>query len=270
VVISLKRIVALFGTFLGTIGAAACIILIVVTWQARERLDVIVESGFGRVDETLDRLEDRSAQATQRVTDARDSLSQLDMRVQRRVAELRGMSPEEAPDLDELERRLYARVDQARDWMSMVRTSVDLVSQVIDFAQWASLFFQEDSHTVRELLATAKAGHEELELATERTEEIRSLLVDIRAKRDLDKHSEEFRSVSGRFDDSLEKIEGYAERFEAGVTKSRGEMVSIGQRLRERILTAAIVTTLVLVWMLLGQFCLCIVSWKAMRIEVQP
>ena len=107
-VISLKRIVALFGTFLGAIGVAACIILIVVTWQARERLDVIVEIAFGRVDKTLDRLEGRSAQATQRVTDARDSLSQLDMRVQRRVAELR---------------RLYARVDQARDWMSMVRTS---------------------------------------------------------------------------------------------------------------------------------------------------
>ena len=109
-----KRIFGGLATLLGAVGVVACLIGVIAVWNVHRRIDVVVAETFVRIDIVLTRLEDGARQTSSFVQDMRDSVHQLNDRVQDKVAELTDEPKEDTAGIDQIERQLYARLEQVR------------------------------------------------------------------------------------------------------------------------------------------------------------
>ena len=100
----LKRLAGVLAILLGGVGVLACLAGFVGIWVVHARTSTMIGNVTERVDVALSTLEERGRHANERIEDIRNSARLLDERVQQRVAELRDIPTEEAPDIDEIER----------------------------------------------------------------------------------------------------------------------------------------------------------------------
>jgi len=250
------RVSGVLILLLGVAGIIVCPAGIAVTWKVRNRLDNSVATTFSRVDDALTRLKDRAQRTNERIDGVQESLHGLNDRVQRRVAELRDEPKKEAADIDELERQLYVRVQQVTAWIGFMQSTVDLVEQLLEMTESTSAFMQDDSRTTQDLISSLRAGREEINQTSNLVEEVKARLIEIRARRNVEENAKQITSLSSRIDASLTKVQGYGQKFEAGVAESRTNVKEVGDRIRWRLTVIAIVCTLLLLWMAGGQFCL--------------
>ena len=260
-----KKLFALFAILLGIAGVVACVSGIGVAWNVHSQLDETVASTFERVDTALARVQVLAEQTNDRVESVQAATKQLNDRVQQRVAELRDVPKEEAADIDEIERQLYVRIDHAKNLIVFMRASIDLVQNLKEMAQSASAFVQEDSRTTRELVASLRAGYDEIEEASMLAEDVRLAIIEIRESRNLEENAKKVNSLSSRIDASLAKVAKLGDRFESGIVDTRADAVDLDQRIRHRLLVIAILSTVFLVWMAIGQICLATLGRSAMR-----
>lgn len=259
------RISGILLLVLGVAGIIVCLAGIAVTWKVRNRLDDTVATTFSRVDDALTRLEDRAQRTNERIEGVQESLHDLNDRVQQRVAELRDVPKEEAADIDELERQLYARVQQVTAWIGFMQSTVDLVEQLLEMTESTSAFLQDDSRTTQDLISSLRAGRAEINQTSKLVDEVKAGLVEIRARRNVEENAKLITSISSRIDASLTKVQGYGRKFEAGVAKSRTSIKEVGDRIRWRLTVIATVCTLLLLWMAGGQFCLATQGRRMLR-----
>ncbi len=139
-----KRIFGLLALMLGAVGLVVCLAGIVGVWTVRNRVDLTLEKTFGRVDDVLGKLHDRAQEATDRIQSTQDSVRDLNARVQQRVAELRDVPLGEAADIDQIERQLYARIQQAKTLIEFMQSTVELVAQLLEMTEATSDFLQDD------------------------------------------------------------------------------------------------------------------------------
>ena len=141
-----KKLAGLMLFALGGVGCIAFLIGVVLVWLIRGWADDTTIRVLERVDVAIGKVETRAGQATQRVMGVRDSLHALNERVQQRIADVAEVPTEEAADIDELERQLYAAFDRLSDWLGLLRDSAELVQQVRDIIESSSTFLQDDPH----------------------------------------------------------------------------------------------------------------------------
>ena len=254
--VSCRKVTSLFLALLGLVGILACAAAIAGTWTLRNQLDSAIGETLDRVDTALGRVQELAEETNERVGNVRSTLELVDHRVQARIAELQDISEEEAADIDEIERQLYVRVQHVKNWIDFMRSSVELVEQMLAMAESTSAFLQADSRSAWELIATLRSGQEEVQHAAALVDEVRTALVEIRASRNFDENARRVNTLSSRIEASLTKIEGYGDQFESGVVQSRADAIDLGERIRERLLLLAIGLTVFLAWMAIGQLCL--------------
>jgi hypothetical protein len=260
-----KRLLGFLTLVLGSVGVLACLAGFAGTWVIRDRVDRMISNVADHVDVALSKLEERAGQANDRIDSVRDSSRTLNERVQQRAATLRGVSTEEAPDIDEIERELYARIQLGRDWMGFVQTGVHLVEQFLQMLDSISLFAQPESKTRAEFVVTTRKGQHEFEEAFRLADEMRSHLQDIRARRNLDENAARIQTLSSRINTSLENIERFGAELEAGIAQTRTDVADLKSRIRRQALVVAVIVNLLLVWLAAAQASLAIHGWRLMR-----
>ncbi|MCG8585223.1 MAG: hypothetical protein MI757_10970 [Pirellulales bacterium] len=251
-----KRLVLVFWFLIGLVGLVACGAAIYGTWYVRQQVEDTVVVAFDTADQTLERVEGLAQQTNQRVAGVRTSLEFLDEQVRLRVAERRKVSPKEAAGIDEIERQLYAHIQHIANLIDFMRSSVDLVEQLLAMAESTAAFLQTDTRSARDVVVALRAGHEEIEQASAIADDVREALVEVRASRNIEQNAERIRTLSSRIDGSLTKIAGYGDQFEQGIGNLRKDTSDFGERIRERLLVLAIALTVFLAWMALGQLCM--------------
>jgi methyl-accepting chemotaxis protein len=266
----LKRITGTFLTVLGTIGVVCSLAGIIAVWVIRGRVDNAVAQVFDRVDVAIGKLEVRAEGTTERISNSRDSLHQLNARVQQRVAQRKDVPATEAADIDEVERRLYAGIDRARDWIEFIHSSVELVQQVSGIIESSTMFLKDDSHTVADLAGAVQTSSEELERTGELMAEVKTHLNEIRANRDHEEHARQFTSLYSRIDASLEKVENLASEFEHSVKRVRTDISEDGTNIRDWLVVAAVIITLVLLWIAIAQVSLTKDGWQIIKGTLRP
>jgi hypothetical protein len=189
----------------------------------------------------------------------------LNERVQRRAAEKREVPTAEAPDLDELERRFYARMQLGRDGVAFVRSGVELVDQCVQALNATTLVVQKESKTSSEVVAAVRNGHQEIQQAFLLVEEVKNHLAAIREHRDIDANAREIESLSARIDTSLERVHQFGADLEAAIADMRTDIANLGSRLRRWVLALAVIATLVLIWLGVAQVSLAIHGWRLVR-----
>lgn len=97
-------------------------------------------------------------------------------------AELRDEPKEEAADIDELERQLYARVQQVTAWIGFMQSTMNLVEQLLEMAEPTSAFMQDDSRTTQDFIPSLRAGREEINQTSKLVDEVKAGLVEIHAR----------------------------------------------------------------------------------------
>ncbi len=260
-----KRLVGLLAMLLGVVGVAACLAGLVGTWVVRARLDTTIAGIVERVDGVLSTLEERTGQANRRIGDTRDSARRLNERVQQRVAQWRDVPADEAPDLDEIERQLYSRIQLGRDWIGFVQSGVDLAEQFVEMLNSTSIFVQQESKTPRDVVAAVRGGRQEIQEAFELVEEVRTHLEGIRDHQDLDANARQIESLSSRIDSSLKNVHQFGKDLEAAIAQMGTDVANLGNRIRRQILIFAVIANLILVWLAVAQVSLAIHGWRLLR-----
>ncbi len=253
-----KRIFGLLALMLGIVGLVVCLAGIVGVWTVRNRVDLTLEKTFGRVDDVLERLHARAQEATDRIQSTQDSVRDLNARIQQRVAELRDVPLEEAADIDQIERQLYARIQQAKTLFEFMQSTVELVAQLLEMTEATSGFLQDDSRTTQELVASLRAGRDEINVAANLGAKVQLDIIELRANRNVDEVAKRIKTISARLDTSFAKVEGYGIAFESGVSKTRGDVKLLGQRIRWKLTVISVVLTVILFWLAVGQLSLAI------------
>jgi len=130
---------------------------------------------------------------------------------------------------------------------------VELVQQVSEIIEASTVFLKGDSHTVADLAGAVQTSSEELERTAELMAEVKTHLNEIRANRDHEEHSRQFTSLYSRIDASLEKVENLAGEFEHSVKRVRADISEDGANIRDWLFIAAVIVTLVLLWIAIAQ-----------------
>jgi len=260
----IKRVLGILALLLGIAGVAACIAGIASVWNIRSRVDDAVARISVRVDDVLARVEGRTQQVTEYIDGARNSARELNQRVQRRVSQLRDVPLEEAAGIDELERQLYARIQLAVDWIGFIQSTMDLVEQLVQVVESASLFARQESRTMADLIAAIRNGKQEIQQTSNLVEDVKTSLAEIRAHSNIDENARRMSTLSSMIDTSLRKTRGYAEGFQAAVGKARTDFAVFATRVRRKMTIAAVLLTVILVWIAVGQSSLAVHGWRAL------
>ncbi len=261
----LKRTVGLLAMLLGILGAAACLLGIVQAWSLRGQVDELVAVVAVKVDGALAKVEGHSQNANLYISEAQDSVRELNARVKSRVAQSRDVPLEEAADIDQIERQLYARVQLARDVVGFVGSTLDLVEQLSAVVQSASLFVKKDTRTMEDLVANVRDGKREMRRTSELVEEVTTALAEIREHRDVEENAKRITTLSAVIDTSLTKVKQHAESFNQGVVKTRATFTDLATRIHQRLLMLTLVLTLIIVWIAVAQLALAVIGWRLLR-----
>ena len=261
----LKRLVGAITITLGSAGMLVCLGGFMGIWIVRARTDTFIGDVTEQVDVALSTLQERGRQADKRIEDMRNSARLLDERVQQRVAELRGVPIEEAPDIDEIERQLYARLQLGRDWIGFIQSGVDLVEQFLQMLKSTSLFLQAESKTRVDIVTAVYAGHEQINEAFKLADEVRTHVGNIRVRRNLDESASQIETLSSRIDALLGNVQRHGEDLEAATVQLKADAASLGSRIRSQLLVVAVIANLILIWLAASQVSLAIHGWRLLR-----
>jgi archaellum component FlaC len=259
----LKRSGGVLAILLGILGIAACLVGTVKVWSLRGQIDDLVAVVSSQVDDALARLEGHSRNANQYISEAQDSVRELNARVKSRVAKSRDVPLEEAADIDQIERQLYARVQLAQDVIGFIGSTLELVEQLSTVVQSASTLVKKDSRTIENLVVALRDGRQELRRTSSLTEEVKTAVAEIRKHRDVEENAKRITTLSSVIDKSLTKVKQHTESFDHGVVNSRAAFVDLATRIRQRLLAIALVLTLILVWIAVAQLALAVHGWRA-------
>lgn len=241
---------------IGILGTLVCMVMVVLIWRVRGQLTATVDNTLGRVETILTRLQDRAGEANERIDRVRESLDNLNRGVQTRVAALQGVEPEQAADIDDLERRLRARLDQVQEWMTFIRSTAELVEQFFAMLESTSAFLKTEDRTAESLVASIRAGQDELHTAASLLSAVREELADIRGNRNLEERAKRVETITSRIGESLTKLDGYGRQADEKLAESIGNVQALGDRLRSKLTLYATLGTLLAVWMAGGQLAL--------------
>jgi len=261
----LRRATGLLALLLGAVGCIASLAGVVEVWRLRGQVDDLVVHVSTRLDDILARVEERSGSANRYIDQAQDSLEELNVRVQRRVAESRDVPLEEAADIDEIERQLYARLQLAGDVISLIGSTADLIEQLSSAFQSASAFVKQDTRTLDDLVGALRDGKQEMRRTRELADEVKFALAEVRENRNVEENAKRIRTISSFVDKSLTKVEEHAECFDRGVVKTRAEFGDLFARIRERLVVIAVALTLIMVWIAVAQTALAGTGWRLIR-----
>lgn len=248
----------------GGLGVVICLIAIAFVWNVRQRLDQTVEKTFDRAEAALLRVENRAGLTNQRIGGVRQSLDNLDHRVQQWVADRQDIAPAEAADIDEIERNIRAGLAQIQAWVGFMRSSMELVEQLFEMLDSTSAFVQDDSRTVGDLIASLRAGQQEIETAAVLFAEVQQGLIEIRQQSDREESAKKINTLTSRIASSLLKLAGLGKRFETGVGSLREQSSAWSARIRSQLLLIAAASTLLLFWMAAGQVGLLILGRRGL------
>ncbi len=260
-----RRLAGMLGVLLGAAGTVACLAGIASAWSIRGRVDDGVVEVSVRVDDVLARVEDRANRVTDTIKNAQTSVRELNERVQQRIAERRDVPLKEAADIDELERQLYARIQLAGEWIGFIRSTMDLVEQLLQIVESASLFAQQDTHTMADLIAALRDGKKELQQTSKLGEDVKTSLTEIRASSNLDENAKRITTLSSMIDKSLAKTQRHTESFQGAVAEVRTGIADLATRIRRQTAIVAVLITVILVWIAIAQLSLAVHGWRALR-----
>ena len=214
------------------------------------------------IDEALETLQSHTEVAATRVAESQRALEELNKGVQRRLAQLQDEPEDDSVDIEQMERLVYAHFDRASDWVGFMRSSVDFVEQTAAILQGTAALIQAEGHSLQDLVEALRASHQDIQQAAELLDETRLHLAEIRAKRDIEEHARQFRSLYATLNELLEGVHSGAVEFQAKIEDKRSDLQSDERRIQEQLLKVAILLTLILTWVGIAQLSLLVHGLK--------
>lgn len=259
----LKQLLCLGGLILGGLGAAACAGLVVGVWFADARLSRATHDVYEQLEGMLRRAGDRVGRAEQRIDEAALTVEDVHQALgefakQQAVDRLRVRL-----DVDSKAQRLAGLLDQADGWMETTEASVELVRRAIEVANKAGA--SVDAGAVDQLLEDVQSLRSRLQGARELVDRLRDETGQDGEAGVVRQRLEQAAKLALRVIAALDIVQSRLRQFAARIEQTQRELQDVESRILARIRTAAILLTLLLLWMLVGQLALCRYGWSGVR-----
>ena len=246
---------------LGSLGIVVCIVSIVLTWFAGNRLGRATDSLFGSAERALIAVQQRVVHAHERVAAATEAATDIERAllgwikqeaVERQVFQL---------DVKEKTERLASRLQQADLWLEVAETSLGLVREALASGTVASPAPQ--SELLDRLIEDLASLRAQLTEATEIVDRIHERLTGPISE-SLAARIEESIPFTRRVATLLNSVSSRVSKVEQRLSDTHSQMRELGARAQQWILVAEIAVTLFLLWMAAGQIAICWVAWNCL------
>ena len=261
----IRRAAGFLGTILGAIGLLASLAGIVKTWQVEHAAQELVEQVAQQVETGLSVVDEKAQEVNQVLANAQDYATGFNDQVQGFVARKKEIPTTEAPDLDEIERQLFARLQLSRDWISAASAGIELINQLVSILEAAQVVSPDETATQAEIVARARAGRDELDAVFAVATELRTELAKLAESRDLEANAGRIQTLSGSIAQALDRAIEAGQKFEAGISDAKVDVERITRRVQGSIRGITVLLTCLLGWSGLAQLTLLLAGFRLLR-----
>jgi len=248
---------------LGGAGVVACAVAIGSVWIVRAKASRRTEEAFARIDGLLVAVNDRVAQARERTEHARITLQDLEQA-------LKDWSRREAAerlaarlDIEGKAEHVSATLAEADHWLEVSASSLAVAREALEIGNAAGASL--NTEPIDRLRETVESWRSELAQAAEWAARVRDGIAGTDDAPSLKERFEQALRLALRVVATLSSLGERLQEFEARVTDVRGRVEQLKARALRTILWAAVGSTVVLVWMAVGQGTLCVLGWQGLR-----
>jgi hypothetical protein len=258
-----RRVFSLLALFLGLIGLIGCIALAVGVWIGGARLTSTTENLFGKIDDAFVAVRERVLRTQARVQESRITTEGVKQ-------SLRNWSKQEAGErlasrlhVKEKTERLAHVLGQADRWLELSASSTETVRLVLSIGSEAGVPTNKES--ADRLLEGIGSLRGQLAQARELVAKIGKRTGDANEEQTLKERIDQAVDLALRLLTTLSSLDSRLAQLEGRVSEIQQEAQQWKTTTLRWILIATSGVSLLIAWMALGQFVLCLDGGKGMR-----
>jgi chromosome segregation ATPase len=244
-----------FVSGIGLLGTVVCAIGVIGVWYVERRVDAIREQMFESVEASFARIDNRVISVEQLLADSRITIEKFQQDLKDRALDKTGENLKARFQLETRAEQLTGGLDKAETLLNASNATVEHVAQLLQLGELAGLPLNqqlldpvsEQIVLLQTRVAAAKQTADNLQRqvvsvenedasSPTRVQQIRKLAVTLLAT---------FSQLDQRVSD-----------FAAQINETRDAATRMNTKIRSRLVSAAVVATLFLLWMAAGQICL--------------
>ena len=258
----LKRILSFLALTLGVLGTIVCLALIIGVWLVNAKLSATTQDLFGQVNDTLAEIRERVPPAQERFEAAKITVQDIEHTLREWTKKEVGQQLSERLELSERTERLASSVQQADQWLEMSEAALELIQRVLSASRPSEVDKGKSVGALLEEIATLRTQLSEIEDFANAVHERTTPGGD---RKSIRERIEQAAQLAVRAAATLGLIEAGLEELDTKLYQAQLDLQELESSTLRWILIATLVITLLVLWMLAGQFSLCRWAWQGLR-----
>ncbi len=247
-------------TIFGFVGVLFCLTAFIFVWLAGIKINSVASN---TIEQTVSRLNSLVAVVTDAQTEiviARGVARELEERIRGQVNDHLRETIKPGSDvmikLTELEGTLQGGLDKAYQWVDGANAILGLTEEVTVIIESTDMFFTQNPVSFDKIENALELVSNEIARVDAYAVTLKEQITDIQNGREIADGGVKIKMLSDQIDASLNNLSGYAEGFEAVITKVTDVANRIRIKIRNLILVSQLMLTLFLIWQTAAQLSL--------------
>lgn len=258
-----RRAVSLAELLLGGLGVVISIAGTVGVWLLASRLSHVADDVFARIDSTLVAVQRTVGNTAERVHAARITADDVERGLKDWAKEATRDRLASKLDIEGKTERLETGLEQADRWLAISESSLQLVGEALDLVNSGG--DRAGTGPVDRLLGEIALLRSRMSEAIESVKTVRERIAGAGGEKSLGERMGQATRLAVRVIATLGPIESRLTDIKARLSEIRRTARNANATVRRWTWTAAIVITLLVLWMAAGQFSLCRAGWKGLQ-----
>lgn len=252
----MKRLIGFLAFWLGCIGFLACVAGVIAIWVIRPGVTHASLETLDTLRSTLKVADEKTKLANQVVSTVRELLDPVNFKIKELAAKAQSSNPEDQKELKRLEEELAKRFQQVDTLAEIFQTAVNVLNKTTRLAKLLPLK-EIGPDRMETSLGETQNTADSLSKLAKNLKTFREALAKIREDKQVQKEIvdtvvDTAKEVNGR----LEGVQNKVNLVQQEITELDEEAAHLRSRLPRWITAGAIIGTVMLVWIGLGQLAL--------------
>lgn len=254
-----KRGAAWAALLLGVVGCAGCLAAIAGLWYAHAQLSRMTAGAFDTVDTSLDFAGQKLTQVRTRIDQAKLTTDEVQTALKQWAGETVQARMAARLGAAEKTQRLLSALEQADQWLEVSQSSAETVRKLL------ALFGRTDNALLDRITQQTATLRSELGEALQRVAAIEADLTGDDEEGSRRQRIEQAVRLAVRVAATLGVVDEQLQQLDTSLARSRQNLQDYKALTLHRLLLAAVVLTVLGVWMAAGQVALCLLARRSLR-----
>jgi hypothetical protein len=243
-----------FLSLLAGLGTLLCVTGGLGVWYVQSRIDRARERAIERVDQAFANIDSRLIKSQELVAKSKITVAEVQQRLQDWTKQEAGDRLAERFDVESRLEHLAARLRQAEVMLDLSHETVEHVRQALEVGDELGLDLNADS--VEPLLDRIAEIKDDLSRATATAASLGEQISGDPNDKSIGPRLEQAATIAARLLATFGKVDSRLTSFQGRLTDAQNSIRELSEKIHRRVVAAAFIATLFMLWMAAGQLCL--------------